>query len=185
MNRESENNNQFGNNINELVFQLKKGNLDVFDEFYELTKKQVFYAIIAILKDQSLAEDIMQDTYLRFLDKINYYKDRTNVVAFLVTIARNLAINTFNRRKKETIYDIYEYDDLFQAENRQETPLLDLVMETLEGVELEVFLLHVIDELKHREIAKIMNKPLGTIIWIYNNAVKKMKRKVGEGNEQL
>jgi RNA polymerase sigma-70 factor (ECF subfamily) len=58
-------------------------------------------------------------------------------------------------------------------------------METLEGVELEVFLLHVIDELKHREIAKIMNKPLGTITWIYNNAVKKMKRKVGEGNEQL
>ena len=58
-------------------------------------------------------------------------------------------------------------------------------METLEGAELEVFLLHVIDELKHREIAKIMNKPLGTITWIYNNAVKKMKRKVGEGNEQL
>jgi RNA polymerase sigma-70 factor (ECF subfamily) len=56
-------------------------------------------------------------------------------------------------------------------------------METLEGEELEVFLLHIIDELKHREIAQIMNKPLGTITWIYNNAVKKMKRKVGKENE--
>lgn len=172
-----------GENINKLVYELKKGNLDVFDEFYELTKKQVFYAIISILKDQSLSEDIMQDTYLRFLDKINYYKDRTNVVAFLVTIARNLAINTYNRRKKEIIYDIYDHDNSFQAETKQETPLLDLVMETLEKEELEVFLLHIVDELKHREIAQIMNKPLGTITWIYNNAVKKMKRKVGEENE--
>lgn len=172
-----------GENINKLVYELKKGNLDVFDEFYELTKKQVFYAIISILKDQSLSEDIMQDTYLRFLDKINYYKDRTNVVAFLVTIARNLAINTYNRRKKEIIYDIYDHDNSFQAAPKQETPLLDLVMETLEKEELEVFLLHIVDELKHREIAQIMNKPLGTITWIYNNAVKKMKRKVGEENE--
>ncbi len=172
-----------GENINKLVYELKKGNLDVFDEFYELTKKQVFYAIISILKDQSLSADIMQDTYLRFLDKINYYKDRTNVVAFLVTIARNLAINTYNRRKKEIIYDIYDHDNSFQAETKQKTPLLDLVMETLEKEELEVFLLHIVDELKHREIAQIMNKPLGTITWIYNNAVKKMKRKVGEENE--
>ena len=172
-----------GENINKLVYELKKGNLDVFDEFYELTKKQVFYAIISILKDQSLSEDIMQDTYLRFLDKINYYKDRTNVVAFLVTISRNLAINTYNRRKKEIIYDIYDHDNSFQAAPKQETPLLDLVMETLEKEELEVFLLHIVDELKHREIAQIMNKPLGTITWIYNNAVKKMKRKVGEENE--
>ncbi|MDD2493146.1 MAG: sigma factor, partial [Bacilli bacterium] len=117
MERNSEKDNYvFGENINKLVFELKKGNLDVFDEFYELTKKQVFYAVIAILKDQSLTEDIMQDAYLRFLDKINYYKDRTNAVAFLVTIARNLAINTYNRRKKEIIYDIYDHDDSFQAE---------------------------------------------------------------------
>lgn len=184
MERNSEKDNYvFGENINKLVFELKKGNLDVFDEFYELTKKQVFYAVIAILKDQSLTEDIMQDAYLRFLDKINYYKDRTNAVAFLVTIARNLAINTYNRRKKEIIYDIYDHDDSFQAEAKQETPLLNLVMETLEGEELEVFLLHIINELKHREIAQIMNKPLGTITWIYNNAVKKMKRKVGKENE--
>ena len=65
----------------------------------------------------------------------------------------------------------------------EETPLLDLVYETLSGIELEVFILHVIDDLKHREIAKIMKKPLGTITWIYNKALKKMKEKVGENNE--
>ena len=36
------------------------------------------------------------------------------------------------------------------------------------------------NDLKHKEIAKIMKKPLGTITWLYNKAVKKMKEKVGE-----
>ncbi|MDD3170705.1 MAG: RNA polymerase sigma factor [Bacilli bacterium] len=165
-----------------IIKELKKGNMNFFDDFYDLTKKQVYYAIVMILKDKSLSEDIMQDTYIRFLEKINYYNERTNVVAFIVTIARNLAINAYNKRKREVIYDIYDHDDMFQAEEKKETPLLNLVMETLEGEEREVFLLHVIDELKHREIAKVMNKPLGTITWMYNNAVKKMRGKVGENN---
>lgn len=176
-------NNLSRENLNSIVDELKKGNMDFFDDFYDLTKKQVFYAIISILKDQSLTEDIMQETYLRFLDKINYYKDKTNVVAFIVTMARNLAINTYNRRQKEIVYDIYDHDDAFQAEAKPETPLLDLVMETLEGEELEVFMLYIVDDLKHREIAQVMKKPLGTITWLYNKALKKMKKKVGEENE--
>ena len=77
-------------------------------------------------------------------------------------------------------FDYTNYED-FQG--HKDTPLLDLMYETLEGEELQVFTLHIIDELKHREIAKIMKKPLGTITWLYNKAVKKMKQKVGEEDE--
>ena len=61
--------------------------------------------------------------------------------------------------------------------------MLDLVYKTLSGLELEVFILHVIDEFKHREIADILDKPIGTITWAYNNAVKKLRLKVGDENE--
>lgn len=124
----------------------------------------------------------MQDTYLKFLNNIHKYKDKTNVIAFIVTIARNLAINEYNKNKKEVHYDLSLYEEEIVSKT-EETPLLDLVYETLSGIELEVFILHVIDDLKHREIAKIMKKPLGTITWIYNKALKKMKEKVGENNE--
>ena len=124
----------------------------------------------------------MQDTYLKFLNNIHKYKDKTNVIAFIVTIARNLAINEYNKNKREVHYDLSLYEEEIVSKT-EETPLLDLVYETLSGIELEVFILHVIDDLKHREIAKIMKKPLGTITWIYNKALKKMKEKVGENNE--
>lgn len=163
-----------------IIYELKHDNLDFFDDFYDLTKKQVYYAIMMIVKDVEATEDIMQDTYLRFLNNINRYKDNTNVIAFIVTIARNLAINYYNRRKKEMYFDYTNYEDFH---SHKDTPLLDLMYETLEGEELQVFTLHIIDELKHREIAKIMKKPLGTITWLYNKAVKKMKQKVGEEDE--
>ncbi len=168
--------------MNNIIRQLKSGNMDFFDDFYELTKKQVYVAIINIIKNKTICEDIMQDTYLKFLNNIHKYKDKTNVIAFIVTIARNLAINEYNKNKREVHYDLSLYEEEIVSKT-EETPLLDLVYETLSGIELEVFILHVIDDLKHREIAKIMKKPLGTITWIYNKALKKMKEKVGENNE--
>ena len=168
--------------MNNIIRQLKSGNMNLFDDFYELTKKQVYVAIINIIKNKTICEDIMQDTYLKFLNNIHKYKDKTNVIAFIVTIARNLAINEYNKNKREVHYDLSLYEEEIVSKT-EETPLLDLVYETLSGIELEVFILHVIDDLKHREIAKIMKKPLGTITWIYNKALKKMKEKVGENYE--
>lgn len=165
--------------MQEIVKQLKNDNLDMFDEFYDLTKNQVYVTILSVVKNKMTAEDIMQDTYLRFLNNIHKYKENTNVVAFIVTIARNLAINYYNKHKKEEFHDFSLYEDTYVNET-EDNKLLDLVYQTLEGKELDVFIMHVIDDLKHKEIAKIMKKPLGTITWLYNKAVKKMKEKVGE-----
>lgn len=40
--------------------------------------------------------------------------------------------------------------------------------------------MHAINDLKFREIAEITQKPLGTVLWIYNKAIKKLQKKVGE-----
>lgn len=168
--------------MQEIINQFKTGNLDMFDEFYDLTKNQVYVTILSILKNKMETEDIMQDTYLRFLNNINKYKNGTNVIAFIVTIARNLAINYYNKKRKEEFHDFSLYEDTYVKDDTNQE-LLDLVYKTLSGDELDVFIMHVIDELKHKEIAKIMKKPLGTITWLYNKAVNKMKQKVGEENE--
>lgn len=166
------------NQMHDVIIQLKNNNMDAFDDFYELTKRQVYVSILSIVKNRMIADELMQDTYLRFLNNIHKYKEKTNVIAFIVTIARNLSINEYNRRKKETLCDFIDTKSSY-IENTP-TSLLDLVYEVLSGDELQVFIFHIVDGLKHREIAKIMKKPLGTITWLYNKALKKMKEKVGE-----
>lgn len=169
--------------MREIIKQLKNNNLDVFDDFYNLTKNQVYMAIMPILKNRHKTEDIMQETYLRFLNNIGKYKENTNVVAFIVTIARNLALNLYNKEKREVNYDFSQYEDTYIKRDLNDSPLLTMVYEVLSGDELEVFILHVIDELKHKEIAKILKKPLGTVTWLYNKAVNKLKERIGEDNE--
>ena len=84
-----------------LIEKLKNGDMSVFDDIYYSTKDNVYYTILSIVKDASLSEDIMQETYLKTLEKIHSYKPSNSFNSWIITIARNLAINEYNRRKRE------------------------------------------------------------------------------------
>lgn len=165
-----------------LVKQLQNGDMSVFDDLYYQTKDIVFYTILGILKDYSLSEDIMQDTYLKALGKIHSYKPTHSFKAWIVTIARNLAINEFNRRKKETSIDIQSNEMFFgKTESRSENQILiEQIFKVLNDTEREIVLLHVVGDLKHREIAKLLNKPLGTVTWSFKNSIEKLKKELEE-----
>jgi RNA polymerase sigma-70 factor, ECF subfamily len=166
--------------IHEIIKELKQRNYQSFDVFYNLTKNQVFYAIINIVKDKSQAEDLMQDTYLKFLEKIDQYKDGNNPYAYLSKIARNLAINYYHQDKKIVYNDeIIDYSDSLYESIEEDEDIFKL-LNILSDIEKEVVTLHVINDLKFKEIAGILKKPLGTILWIYNKAIKKLKEKAGD-----
>ncbi len=166
--------------INALVKQLQNGDIEVFDDIYYQTKNVVYYSIFIILKDCQLSEDIMQDTYLKALNKIHTYKRKAHFKSWIVTIAKNLAINEFNRRKREMLIDLSEQEYMLGscASTAENEVLITQIFKVLSDIEKEVILLHIIGDLKHREIAKLLDKPIGTITWIYNKAIKKLKDEV-------
>ena len=162
--------------IHVIIEELKQRDYKSFDTFYNLTKNQVFYAIVSIVKDQYQAEDLMQEVYMKFLEKIEDYKSNSNPYAYLSTIARNLAINYYNKNKRIVVSDeLIESipDEEVEEVNEDIFKILDL----LDPDEREIVTLHVINDLKFREIAIMMDKPLGTVLWIYNKAIKKLKEK--------
>ncbi|MDY0317718.1 MAG: RNA polymerase sigma factor [Candidatus Izemoplasmatales bacterium] len=163
-------------NLNDLVRRLKRGDEAAFKELYNGSYRQVFFVVLPIIRDKALAEDIVQDTYLKFLEKLNDYKDK-NVLSYLITIGKNLAINEYNKRKRITKVDDFSdfsyYDHIEIKLERKEA--IQKALSILEKDELDIFLLHVLEGLTHRELSVIMDKPLGTVSWIYAKAVKKMK----------
>jgi RNA polymerase sigma-70 factor (ECF subfamily) len=168
--------------LNQLVKRLQKDDMSVFDAIYYDTKSLVYYTILNITKDSSLAEDIMQDAYLKALEKIQSFKPTYSFKSWIVMIAKNLAINEYNRRKRELSFDPNEDEYIFgQQESTSEQQLIvKEMLETLTETEQEVIVLHVIADLNHREIAAILGKPLGTITWTYQQAIKKLKDQFGE-----
>lgn len=169
--------------MEQIIVELKQNNYASFDEFYNLTKNQVFYAIVAVIKDRMLAEDLLQDTYLKFLEKIDQYQLGSNVYAYLSQIGRNLAINLYNRRKKEFHNDEIIEQIPAQEESKTDDEEIFKLLDYLDIKEREMVVLHVINDLTFREISEITKKPLGTVLWIYNKAIKKLKGKVGEQYE--
>jgi len=172
-------------NIDDIINELRVANYAHFDEFYNSTKKNVFFSIAAIVKDNSTIDDLMQDTYIKFLENISKYQSKTSINAYLSTIAHNIAINYYNREKRlvhdEEVID-YIYDDTKKKNNYEEIEALEL-LKSLDPISKEIVVLHIINDLKFKEIANIVNKPLGTVLWIYNKALKELKKKAGALDE--
>lgn len=170
------------NELNRLVKRLQNGDMSVFDAIYYDTKSLVYYTILRIVRDTSLAEDIMQDAYLKALEKLQNFRPTYSFKSWIVMIAKNLAINEYNRRKRELSFDTNTDEYIFgTTESSSEKQLIvKEMLESLSELEQEVVILHVIGDLKHREIASILNKPLGTITWTYQQAIQKLRQEFGE-----
>ncbi len=168
--------------VRQIIKELKNNDYRSFDEFYSITSKLVYYVITDIIKNKQTIEDLMQDTYLKFLQNINNINPNQNPNAYLAQIAKNLAINEFNKHKRVVVDD--EYFRNLKDPSEKKDHGIDLgIINYLEGEEKEVVTLKLIGDLKFREIAVMLDKPIGTVQWIYSNAIKKLRKKVGEENE--
>ena len=83
-----------------LISEFKKGNQGVFDEFFNLTKNQVFYNIFSIVKNAENSEDILQETYVKFLLNLDQIDENSSILGYLMVISRNLSLDFLKKHKK-------------------------------------------------------------------------------------
>lgn len=163
--------------LKELLIQLQNDKMEYFDEFYNLTKNKVFYMAYSILQDYHLSEDILQDTYIKFLKHKKKVKVDGNILSYLLEISKNLSLNYVNKHKKVVNIDniVFKYEEQYQEEF-EELKLVKDMKKILNENEFQIVILKIINELTNNEIAQLLNKPLGTVLWTYNNAIKKLRR---------
>ncbi len=158
---------------------MKSGDMDGFEPFYEQTKRMVFFAAKAVLKDNARSEDVMQDVYIRFLEMLDRIEEDRGVVGLLVKMARNLALNILEREQRSVELDENLHGSISTTDNPG-SDLFERMRKLLDDDEYEIVILHVVDELKHREIAEMMSLPLGTVTWKYNRAIAKLQKGLGD-----
>ena len=163
--------------LKELLIQLQNDKMEYFDEFYNLTKNKVFYMAYSILQDYQLSEDILQDTYIKFLKHKKKVKVDGNILSYLLEISKNLSLNYVNKHKKVVNIDniVFKYEEQYQ-EKFEELKLVKDMKKILNENEFQIVILKIINELTNNKYAQLLNKPLGTVLWTYNNAIKKLRR---------
>ena len=162
------------------MLRLQQGDENAFEEIYEETKRGLFAFILSICRHYQTAEDMMQTTYIRLRTTISSYKAGSNAYAWLYTIAKNVTLNELARRKREQTMSFDDDSPMYGSYQMDEegSPIIAVMNKVLGQEERQIVTLHVIAGFKHREIAEMLDKPLGTVLWAYNNALAKMKKQI-------
>ena len=89
-----------------LVARLRAGNPDAFDRVYEAFNPRVFNFLARLVRNRDTAEDLLEETWLRFVDHMPRLRPDTTLLPFLFTIARNLHVSYCRSRLIEDSYSI-------------------------------------------------------------------------------
>jgi len=158
-------------------------NQDAFKEVYDKFFRIVYYVIYSIVKDREVAEELVQDTFVKMWNNIHLFNIDTNFQAWLLSIAKNIA-KDFLRSKKP----VQLIEEMQIVCNSMHTKVLYEFNTDVNGVlselEYDIIVLTVVYNLKRREVAEYLNKPLGTVLRVYKEALDKLKKLYGVNNKQ-
>ena len=166
--------------INNLLVQIQQQDENSFNKLYEIMHKGIFAFAYSYVQSKEDAEDIMQDTFIKVKINCQSYIPKTNASAWIIQIAKNLCLD-FLRKKSRVILTDNEIVGQEKFENQsKDFEMMNLLNVTLDEIDRQIVVLHVVFNYKAREISKMMNIPLGTVLWKYNKSIKLLNKKLKE-----
>ena len=166
--------------LEHLIACLAKGDVERLEEFYQLTSAAVFGLALSVVQNYHDAEDLTHETYVKVWRSARTYEARGKPLAWIYTIAKNLALMKIRDRKK---YDLFpENGGVDSTINTKDFAIEDRIvlqafLRELTDEEQSIVVLHAISGWKHKEIAAFLKLPIQNIIVKYNRAIKKLIRK--------
>lgn len=169
--------------IDERLFErIRRGEQDAFRELYEVSYRPLYAFLLSYTLNIEDAQDLLQDTYIQILKNCHMYREKGNPMAWIMKIAKNLFLMK-SREEKEAVlnYEDLEnelgFEDITNVDNRI---VLEKMFELLSVEERNLIIMHDISGLKYREIAKLLDMPLGTVLSRYHRGIRKLQKEFGE-----
>ena len=161
-----------------LIGGIAAGSREDLAELYRRTRAAVYGLALSYLKNGAEAEDVAQDTFVKVWAAAPSYRPQGKPMAWLLTIARNLALGRL--RSAARIQDLSQAEwSAFSIES--DTPTADdrtvlaAALGRLSDEERHIVVLHAVCGLKHREIAQFLDLALPTVLSKYHRSLKKLK----------
>lgn len=102
----------------ELIQMFIKGEQSCFEQLIHRHKNKVFAYINMYIRDQALAEDLFQDTFMKVIQSVRAgkYYDNGKFISWVMRIAHNLIIDHFRRQKQMNTVSNDDYEtDIFNS----------------------------------------------------------------------
>ena len=173
-------------NISHLVEKIKKGDNKSFEKLYKLTEREVWFTCISFLKNETTAQDIMQETYITAFLKIQSLEKSSQIRSWLNRIAVNKCKN-YLKGKGEVQLDDEIFENQAIVDERISIPeeyisdkakreiILSIMQEVLSDVQYQTVIMHYFNEMTVDEIAEVFECSRGTVLSRLNYSRAKMK----------
>lgn len=173
-------------NISHLVEKIKKGDNKSFEKLYKITEREVWFTCISFLKNETTAQDIMQETYITAFLKIQSLEKSSQIRSWLNRIAVNKCKN-YLKGKGEIQLDDEIFENQAIVDERISIPeeyisdkakreiILSIMQEVLSDVQYQTVIMHYFNEMTVDEIAEVFECSRGTVLSRLNYSRAKMK----------
>ena len=180
----------------QLISLYKNGNEDAFAELVFRHKNKIFTTIYMIVKDHDLAEDLLQETYVKVVNtvKSGRYNEEGKFLPWVSRIAHNLAIDHFRKAKRYPTIVMEDGSNVFNSlefseesiEDRQikedTHALLRELIKELPDSQREVLMMRHYMQMSFQEIAEVTDVSINTALGRMRYALINLRKKMDKMN---
>jgi RNA polymerase sigma-70 factor (ECF subfamily) len=172
--------------FNECMARVSNGDKGALREIYEEYLSYLYSIAYSVLGSRENAEDVTSECFIKLWQTAKRYRPGNGHKGYLATIVRNMCIDLLRKQGRE-VYESPPDDD---APDRPPAELtsagfedevvdnitLQAALDKLKPVQREIINLKIMGGHTFKEIAGILKKPMGTVTWNYNEAIKFLRR---------
>lgn len=180
----------------QLVSLYIQGNEEAFAQLLKRHKSKVYTTIYLIVKDQYIAEDLLQETFIKAVTKLRSgsYNEEGKFLPWVMRIAHNLAIDYFRRNKRYPTIVMDDGTSVFNSLNFSEDSmesvrikdethsLLRSLIQSLPEPQKEVLLMRHYAEMSFQEIAEATGVSINTALGRMRYALINLRKKLEKNN---
>lgn len=183
----------------ELVQAYIKGNEAAIEQLIVRHKSRVYTYIICKVKNEALAEDIFQDTFIKVINTIKKgkYNDEGKFLPWVMRIAHNLIIDYYRKNNRMPVVKGNDDFDIFdvisspdkgvheQMEKNQVLSDLKSLIKFLPQDQKEVLMMRLYYDMSFKEISETTNVSINTALGRMRYALINLRKLVDERNLTL
>ncbi|PCJ23044.1 MAG: RNA polymerase subunit sigma-24 [Flavobacteriales bacterium] len=183
----------------ELVQAYLKGNELAVEQLIIRFKSQVYTYIICKVRNQALAEDVFQDTFIKVINTIKRgkYNDEGKFLPWVMRIAHNLIIDHYRKStrmpfiKTKDDFDIFDViknpDSNIQEDMERDQVLSDVkeLVKFLPNDQREVLMMRLYYDMSFKEISQSTNVSINTALGRMRYALINLRKMAEEKNLSL
>lgn len=165
--------------INKIFELMRKGKTrDGVDLLYNYHYNKMYGIAFSIIKKEDISQDVVHNVVYRLMLLEPNKFPVSNELTWLYTVIKNESLMFLRNNKPNISLDNIVVESIVENKDIHDFVDMDTYYSMIKGLndeQRQVVTLKVLGGYTHKEISKMLDKPIGTIQWIYNTSIKKLK----------